>query len=214
MSQNAELSYQESVDFLENKILAGEGHPYTYLLDPSRGREYLDEAIALCAKHGRERTVFDIIEDEEIRSWGDGQMLISILSFLMPLWLDVEAVKNSPQNLLLTPEDGKGWEAGYRNALATYLAEHAEPASLPENYYGWQDYDLMTKLRENPMKVVAVLDVFTDSWSEFMGTDADSYNGHGVSGVAVYEDGTVRKLRWEGEFTDLIQSFTNKKRSK
>lgn len=212
MSQSTELSYQESVDFLENKILAGEGHPYTYLLDPNRGRDLLDEAIALCAKHGRERTVFDIIEDEEIRTWGEGKQLISVLSFLMPLWLDVEAVKTSSRNLLLVPEEGKGWQEGYQNALATYLIEHGEPASIPDNYYGWQDYDLMHKLREHPMKIVAVLDVFADSWSEFMGTDAESYDGHGVSGVAVYEDGTVRKLRWEGEFTDLIRSFTQKKR--
>jgi hypothetical protein len=212
MSQNTKLSYQESVDFLENKILAGEGHPYTYLLNSPRGRAHLDEAIALCAKYGRERTVFDIVEDEEIRAWGEGEELIGVLGFLMPLWLDVEAVKNSPRNLLLNPANGEGWQAGYRNALATYLAEHAEPASLPENYFGWQDYSLMERLRENPMKVVAVTDVFTDSWSEFMGTDADSYNGHGVGGVAVYEDGTVRKLRWEGEFTDLVQSFTEKKR--
>lgn len=164
----------------------------------------LEEAIADVATFGKNATLFDLLKaDEDYVEYEispDANYLI-YADNLMKRRMNIEEVVADERNLLNPAVANSNWEAGYRNAIARFLAKNARPVRLNHSYYGWYDYNFS----EKNLKIVAILSFVEMQWNEFEGTINPASDHHGVSAEAIYEDGSSRHIRWAGTLSDIIR---------
>lgn len=164
----------------------------------------LEEAIADVATFDKNTTLFDLLKaDEDYIEFDitpDAHYLI-YADNLMKRRMNVDEVAADEHNLLNPVVVNSSWEAGYRNAIARFLAKHARPVRWNETYYGWYDYHF----HEKNLKIVAILSFEEMQWNEFEGTINPASDHHGVSAEAIYEDGSSRHIRWTGTLSDIIR---------
>lgn len=167
----------------------------------------LDSAIHHVAQFPTTATVFDIIEEEDLFDFRVDEFFITFVELLTQLRLDISGVSDREDNILHFDTEGAEWRVGYNKALALHVISHGKPARWGDGYYGWVDSQFA---ETNPGKyVVAVLKVKTDSWDEFEDTFSGSSHHTGVVADCVFSDGSQRRMRWEGEASDLIRAVTS-----
>ena len=194
---------KKEVNRLENFVL---NNPEDFIVSPWYA-DSLDEAIVEVAKHPKTATLYDIINTNELESLsGSDTYFNTYVANLVKHRIPVEDIVASERNLLNPPSTARlmseGWKAGYSNAIASYIAEKGFPVRLGSTSYGWEDYDLdRTNLR-----VVAVFAYREDYWSNFEGTFTENSDHHGVTGDAMFSDGTQRQVRWEGSLSDIMKN--------
>lgn len=167
----------------------------------------LEQAEARLRKHNPgERTLDEIIQAENLRSWhSDDLNLATVMSLMFPLWNDHMALFGSERNALHQVPANSSWERGYRNFIAKFLRDNAEPVNLFDSTYGWRETRqfLATHPNEN---VVGIYNITEDAWSEFQDTFSENSQHTGVTAEALYSNGAMRKLRWEGSLTEIMQT--------
>jgi len=164
----------------------------------------VDTAIATLARHHHTATVFDIVKAEELDLRFDAT-LISTISTIHKHWFDVDAVVDSPRNILRNPPKADdNWKDRYRYDAAKSLIKHGTVMQLQETTFGWQEYLWAEENKDNP--VVAVVDVFEDHWSEFTQTDMDPMYKTGITAEVLFKDGQNRRIRKEGTFEEVMRA--------
>lgn len=108
------------------------------------------------------------------------------------------------RNAVAAREDNALNTEGVKRVLAQMLIDNGLPEELTPSYYGWRDYEFAGETHGD---VIAVLDVKEDYWEEFGGTDCDGTHHHGLIGVLVFSDGSVRTHRMEMEVGEMISAM-------
>jgi hypothetical protein len=171
--------------------------------------QVLDTAIATLAKHGKHKTLAEIVEAEELDSVNrnyDYELVVT-MSAIHALWIDVDYFVSRSDNLLNIEIASKELnEAGrkdrFNRSVAAIVVAHGRLMRFDESFYGWTDWDGKKE------KIVAAFDLKTDYWTEFNGTFAteeDSRSGFTLN--VLYEDGSFRKLRYEAEIGEIMREL-------
>lgn len=142
-------------------------------------------------------TIFDLRDEDGDYFFGD-ETQISWAAKILSKFLDVKKLSESSRNLLKPDTPDK-----YKLGLARILAEYGSPMEFDPGYYYWASF---VKMGDKP---VAILEVYEDEWDEFVSTFEESSHKTGLSGQAVWADGTQSMLRWETDLSDLILKVAN-----
>lgn len=195
-------SYEDNISLLESLMLERWASK-----DTSRAYsnpQYFDVAIATVARYTPLDTIFDILKKEKDLEDVEGELL-DVLVEVSEVWLDVSSIVLSTRNLLLVDtKQLTAWEDRYSKALSRYLVQNGKIVDLQPNHFGWEDFCFPQN-----SDIVAILSTYTEGWSEFEDTYCELSEHVGVGGIAVFSNGQVRKLRAEGEFSEVIRSITN-----
>lgn len=183
-----------NLEKLEEAILANDLNFAVY-----QGSFMPDEAIQVVAKYGPDVSVFDILRSEYY--WNGS--LVRLIGDIHKTWVNVDSLK--AKDLRVDPPVGADWKTGYQKAVADFLVQNGTLVGFPESAFGWEDYQTHYPDPENPL--VAVLRVQEDVWNDFISTYDGSETKTGAVAEVVFQDGTERKLRWEGSFSDIIKAI-------
>ncbi len=171
----------------------------------------VDEAVQILAHVGAEATLFEAFKAGEVDlrySSTHVALLAATLAKVHQFWYNADAARIDEANLLNGPTIHGDWRDGFHHAMAVFLAENGSVMRWSDGYYGWQEYDYPKK------SVRAVFNVKEDFWEEFDHTFADeSLHRHGVTGEVLFEDGTQRYMRWEGDIREVMSNVISNRQA-
>lgn len=188
---------------LEEAYLNGKVKPIQF----SRNHKgFIDDTIELLASLPSQNfTIHELVEYAEDNLYIRFESSdISAIDAFYPYYVDLEAVKARPDNLLNMPTN-ISWVTRFHIAVAQMLLPvHGKPVKILDKTYGWEDDSAPMP---EPRDVIAVFNVQEDEWGDFTGTFSGIEPKKGMSADFVYSNGYSRRLRFEGTIMEIMEKL-------
>lgn len=205
IKKNSVKITKENIETLENLFLSQKVDD-NWLNDyRENSGQTVDVAIATLSQYNNKLTIKEICNNEELDNESNyDAALIRIMTAVHSLWVDKKAIIERTDNMIDAPTE-INWKTLFNHAVVKLVLAEGRLMSFNASYYGWGDYN--SKLKNED--IVAVFNLQEDYWDEFEGTFVTSQDSHtGFKCEVMFNDGTFRELRFEGDMAEIIRKIT------